>query len=44
MVVIYTIIKKTDPVPDVTKLSLRKELRGTEMCLSAVVRIKMNLP
>lgn len=33
MVVTYTIIKKTDPAPDVTKLSLGKELRGTEMCL-----------
>ena len=28
MAVIYTIIKKTDPAPDVTKLSLGKELRG----------------
>lgn len=43
MVVIYTIIKKTDPAPDVTKLSLRKELRGAEMCLCAVVGIKMKL-
>ena len=28
MDVIYTIIKKKDPAPDVTKLSLEKELRG----------------
>lgn len=28
MAVIYMIIKKTDPAPDVTKLSLGKELRG----------------
>lgn len=28
MAVIYTIIKKKDPAPDVTKLCLGKELRG----------------
>lgn len=33
MVVIYTTIKKTDRAPDVTKLSLGKELRGPGMCL-----------
>lgn len=33
MAVIYTIIKKTDPAPDVTNLSPGKELRGSEMCL-----------
>lgn len=33
MVVIYTIIKKTDPAPDVTKLSLGRELRGTKVHL-----------
>jgi hypothetical protein len=31
MVVIYKIIKKTEPAPDVTKLSSAKALRDTEI-------------
>lgn len=33
MVVIYTVIKKTDPAPGVATLPLGEELRGTELCL-----------